>query len=113
MEKEILKKYIDLIVEWGIAQEEGDSKKSNKIYDKKNKFYHEIKENINLYINDLIISLNNENDYVKSEIAFLLLPYKTEEAKKALEEVSIKRGTVAFTAKMTLKLWNEGKLKFD
>jgi len=32
---------------------------------------------------------------------------------KALEEVSTKRGTVAFTAKMTLKLWNEGKLKFD
>lgn len=111
--KDVLKKYIDLIVEWGIAQDEANSRKSNKIYDKKRKFYHEIRENINLYINDLIYFLNDENDYVKSGIAFLLLPYKTEEAKKALEEVSTKRGTVAFTAKMTLKLWNEGKLKFD
>jgi len=111
--KNILQKYIDLIVQWGIAQDEADSKKSNKIHDKKNKFYYEIRDNINLYIDDLIGLLNSENNYVKSEIAFLLLPYRTEEAKKALEEVSTKRGTVAFTAKMTLKLWNEGKLKFD
>lgn len=111
--KNILQKYIDLIVQWGIAQDEANSRKSNKIYDKKRNLYHEIRVNINLYINDLIGLLNNENNYVKSEIAFLLLPYKTEEAKKALEEVSIKRGIVAFTAKMTLKLWNEGKLKFD
>lgn len=111
--KDILQKYIDLIVEWGIAQDEADSKKSNKIHDEKNKFYYEIRKNINLYINDLIDLLNNENNYVKSEVAYLLLPYKTEETKKALEEVSTKRGNVAFTAKMTLKLWNEGKVKFD
>lgn len=28
--KDILQKYIDLIVEWGIAQDEADSKKSKK-----------------------------------------------------------------------------------
>ena len=113
MGKEILKKYINLIVEWGIAQDKADSKKSNKIYDKKNECYHEIRENISLYIDDLIDLLNDENNYVKSEIAFLLLPYKTEEAKKTLEEISTKRGTIAFTAKMTLKLWDEGKLNLD
>ncbi len=112
MNENFIQEYVNLIVECGKAQDEANSKKSNKIFDLKNIYVKEIKVNMNLYRNELIKLLNHENNYVKSEIAYLLLPCETEKAVAVLEVLSLERSLLGFSARMTLRLWKEGKLKY-
>ncbi|MEI3101054.1 MAG: DUF2019 domain-containing protein [Oscillospiraceae bacterium] len=54
--------------------------------------------------------LEHENDFVKKEAAYSLLPLEPEEAEKAMEEV-IDSGTkeAASSARMIRKYWKQGQ----
>ncbi len=112
MNENFIQEYVNLIIEWGKAMEEANSKKSNKIHDKKNPFFNEIQKNLEIYKDSLLNLLNHKNNYVRSEVACLLLPYETEKAEAVLKEISMEYGSIACTARMTLRLWREGKLKY-
>ncbi len=111
MERKIIQKYVDLVIKRGIFQEEGNSKESNKLYDKIEKYRKTMKDNMELYIEDLKNLLNHENDYVRLTTAFTLLPFLEKKSEDVLEKISIKRGLVGFSAKMILQEWKKGNLK--
>lgn len=83
----------------------GNASKGNKCYDKLRKLYFELQEANAL--DALAMLLDDEDDGVKFEAAQKLLPHYPEKAKKALEEIAPKMGSLAFVATETLKWWNK------
>lgn len=93
-----------------IYLEEGDSKKGNKYYDELLSIATELRDDGRLI--DLECLLDEENDGVKFEVASKLLTVDNIKAEKVLIKITEKKGTLPFTAKMTLKQWKAGNLKF-
>jgi len=56
---------------------------------------------------------NHDNEGVRQMTAAFLLKYKTNEAKKVLEELVKRKGLISFNASETLKRWEEGTWSLD
>jgi len=65
----------------------------------------------------LLPLLSHENNYVRCNSACCMIPVYPEKARETLTEISqlkgLKAGMIGFNAKMTLKEWDKGNLKFD
>lgn len=109
---DMIEEYIQLTISRGEALEEGNSKKANKQFDKIRKIEKELKLDSDLYVKYFEPLLEHENDYVKVNAAYSLLPLTTKKSEKVLAELSKKRGLMAFEAEMTLQEWKKGNLKF-
>lgn len=92
-----------------VYMEKGDSKNGNKCFDKLNMLFKELKEENRM--DSLKILLDYPNNGVKIETASKLLPFYPEKAMCVLEDLSMDRGILPFTAKQTLKQWKNGKME--
>lgn len=110
--KELIKKYIAASINYGAAQEEGDSKKVNKNAAAIRKIRLQFKENYPLYAKELEPLLQHENDYVRLKSAFDLLPVMTDKAEETLLELSVRKGLIGFEAEITLQEWKKGNIKY-
>jgi hypothetical protein len=107
----LLDKYIKNAILNGDCTERGDYKKVNESYHKIESLYKKMKE-VDSDLTFLRPLLKYDNGSVRLWSATYLLPLRTKEAEKVLEELSKKNGFVAFDAKMTLQEWKKGNLKF-
>lgn len=87
-----------------------DSKAGNKCYDELLSIAVELCNENQLH--ELSVLLDNENDGVRFEAASKLLTINFEKAVNTLEKLTEKKGTLPFSAKMTLRQWKVGNLKF-
>lgn len=90
--------------------DEGNSKEGNKCFDELLEIAKELRsENKLLELEQL---LNDPSEGVKFEASSKLLTVNSKKAEKAMTEITKKKGSLPFTAKMTLKQWKAGNLKF-
>ncbi|MGD6842173.1 hypothetical protein ACQCVH_06580 [Bacillus infantis] len=87
-----------------------DSTKGNKCYDELLTIAIELRNEGNLHELDGL--LDSENEGVQFEAATKLLTLNFEKAEKTLEKLTDKKGILPFSAKMTLRQWRAGNLKF-
>ena len=107
----LIKEYILGAEEHGKGTESGDHKRANLGYSRLNDSYKKLKEqDPNLCALEPL--LNNSDKSVRSWAASHLLLVNSEVALPILEKISQEKGTVAFSAEMTIKQWREGKLNF-
>ncbi|MCB2362146.1 hypothetical protein [Clostridium estertheticum] len=106
----ILKKFIESAIKNGEAVEKGESKKANKEFDLLQKYYLQLKESES--INILSPLLESNNKYVQLWSSYYLLSIETKRSEIILEELSQIRGLISITAKITLKEWKKGTLRF-
>lgn len=111
-EVNLIEKYIRASICYGVAQEEGDSKKVNKQAGVIRKIRVELKKNLDSYVEMLEPLLEHENGYVRLKTAFSLLPFLSQKSEAVLLELSKKEGLLGFEADMTLKEWKKGNLIF-
>lgn len=88
----------------------GDSSKGNKCYDELLLIAKELRDEGNLII--LNVLLDDENEGVQFEVATKLVTLNLKNAENTLEKLSEKKGVLPFSAKMTLRQWRAGNLKF-
>lgn len=110
-------KYIEEFIEASIqresAIEKGNARVANKNYDRQMEIVEDWRNNSDVDMKTLEVYLEHENDSVKLDIAFILLPVLPEKAEEVLEKLSLKKGSPArFDAEMTLREWRKGHLKF-
>jgi len=112
MDDNLVEEYIALSVKYGELQVKGDYKKFNKIAERLSQIRQilRVKDNFVELFKPL---LNHENDYVRMNTAYALLPFLSSEAEKVLEDISTRPRTLGFEAKMTLQEWRKGNLKFN
>ena len=108
--KNDIEKFVEACILKGEADEMGNSSKGNKYYKTIESIYNHLKANNRL--NELAILLNHEQPYVKLWSSAYMLPITPIESQKVLEELSGIKTIIGFTAKMTLKEWLKGNLKF-
>lgn len=111
MDNKLIEEYVEAAINYGESIEKGNSKEANKNATKMHEIRNKIKQ-VENYHNWFIPLLNHENDYVKLYSAYLLLQVVPEKAEIVLVELSKKRKLLGFEAKMTLKEWRKGNLKF-
>ncbi|CAH2715096.1 hypothetical protein BACCIP111895_02280 [Neobacillus rhizosphaerae] len=87
-----------------------DSTKGNNCYDELLSIAIELRNEGKLH--ELGGLLDNENEGVQFEAATKLLTLNFEKAEKTLEKLTEKKGVLPFSAKMTLRQWRAGNLKF-
>lgn len=107
----LIDQYVDVAINSGKAKEEGDYKSVNSYYDIIQRIRIEMKKDPQ-YVVKLEPLLQHDNEYVRLEAAFDLLPILTERAENVLSELSKKRGLNGFEAEMTLQEWKKGNLRF-
>ena len=98
----------------GEATNEGNYKEINKQYNILRKIYILFKNNQGLALRELPQLISHENIYVKlwASAHALALNINVSDAEKSLETISKRTDVIGFEAKMTLKEWQKGNLKF-
>ena len=113
----LVKKFVNEIMKYEEAAELNDSVSMNKQHEEIRKIMMNLKAAGKEVEDKMIQLLYHESNYVKCNAAYYLIPAQPEKARKTLEEIAslrgLKAGTIAFTAKMTLREWDNGNLKFD
>lgn len=87
-----------------------DSTKGNNCYDELLAIAIELRNEGKLHELDGL--LDSDNEGVQFEAATKLLTLNFEKAEKTLEKLTEKKGILPFSAKMTLRQWRAGNLKF-
>ena len=106
-----IKEQILLFKEYSIKRweylEKGNSQLSNKYYDK----LKNIEKNLNDddHIDALSCFLEDKNNFVRFEIAVVLLKHDNEQAHYVLNEMATFKGLIGFTAKMTIQEWDKNR----
>ncbi len=110
----LINEYVDLSIKRGheLTSPDGTAHKANQYFDEIKALAKKIKK-IEGYEKKMKKLLNHENDYVKLDAAFELLPIYTQEVEDVLFELSQKRGGVAFSAEIGLERWKKGELYKD
>lgn len=98
-------------IQYGEAQQLGDSKKVNKNADIIRQLRMQSR-NDECYIIGMEKLLLHENDYVRLKASYDLLPFMTDKAEKTLNEIFQKPGLIGFETEMLMKQWKKGELKF-
>jgi hypothetical protein len=94
------------------ATDSGDPKTGNKAADVVAAIYHELR-NRGLAAQSLLLPLLNRSDSgVRAWTAAHALEFAPEKGEPVLEALSNEPRLLGFSAKMTLKVWREGRLKF-
>jgi len=110
--KELLKAYSEAASAHGAASFAGDAPTANQNHDLVAAIYRELSKRGVGDLSQLRILLSSEDDAVRVWAATHLLAIASTEAEPVLEEIGTKRGLAAFDARMVLKQWRLGELKF-
>lgn len=111
--EKILEEYLNACIKNGEYLDKGDSKNANKQFRIILKIENDLKSKHEFGLEKLLSYLEHPSAYVRLHTATIVIPISPEKAKDVLTELSKGRGTVAFTAEMTLSEWEKGNLKFD
>lgn len=105
--EKIKEQFLVQAIEHGIAYSNGDYKKANKIHKKLHELYK--KTNQNGFGDVFSEFINNEDENVRLWAAIFTLKTDEKIAIMVLNKLS-KDSNIKMTAKVTLQLWEEGKL---
>ena len=94
----------------GLAQEEGNANQANKFYRVIEKRRTWLIEHDELHNEKFLELLNHENDYVRLHAACALLHVENERALNTLSELTINKGILGFSAKMTISEYQKGHI---
>ena len=103
-----LKKFVDASIKYGEALEMGDSPKANR--------YSKIIRNLRKQFRDekntelLYPFLDNQNNYIKLNVAVSLMEVRPDVAEKVLIELSTEKGLFSVEAQMFLNEWKKGTI---
>lgn len=111
--EKILEEYLSACIKNGESLDKGDSKNANKQFRILIKIENDLKSKQEYGREKLLPYLEHPNEYVRLHTASIVIPISPEKARDVLAELAKRRGTVAFTAEMTLSEWEKGNLKFD
>lgn len=106
----IINKYVEAIINYQMTLD-SDYKKANKYFSQAEKCLCELKL-IENWIEHFRCLLEHENISVKINAATALLPYETKRAKVCLKRCCLLPGMKGFEARMVLREWKSGDLKF-
>lgn len=106
----IIKKFVDASIKYGEAIETGNPKKANR-YSKMVRDIRKQLQNEN-QLELLCAVLDNQNDYVRLNIATSLIAIKADMAEATLIQLSNKKGLFAVEAQMFLNEWKKGNIRF-
>jgi hypothetical protein len=107
----LIAEYTKSAIEHGLGTENGNSKRTNRAYDKIHRCYQSLKNFGDLGSQAITNLMEHENDSVKCWSAYHSLLYHRQKAVETLEDLAKKDGIIAFNAEMTLELWKKGTLK--
>ncbi len=108
--KDMICKYKNAAIEYGIAQKNGDHKKANKAHNVLSNIYNKLKideKNTILWLTPLT---NDKNQFVVLWASTHLLKLDTEFALTKLEYLSQETDLAGFIAKTTISLWKNKEL---
>ncbi|WP_110953600.1 DUF2019 domain-containing protein [Anaerosinus massiliensis] len=111
--EKILRDYESACIKGEEAQENGDSKNSNKKYRVIQKIRKELKENTEYGLEKLLPYLEHPSPFVRLKTAFSIIPVAPEKAKEVLIQLKEIRGLIGYSAEMILSEWEKENLKFD
>lgn len=100
-----IEKFREIAVERWYCLDNGNASKGNNCYNKLRSLYDDLVEEGGT--DELALLLDDSNDCVRYECASKLLFCHTEKAQTVLEELSKKKGHIAFVAEQTLKWWKD------
>jgi hypothetical protein len=107
----LINKFIDATIIHSIESEGGDYRLANKNFNIAVKCICKIKE-FEGWVDVFKNLLDHENASIRVNAAYILLPIHSNLAKKTLRKCKSAPKGVGFTAKIILKEWKSGDLKF-
>ncbi len=106
----LVEKFIDASIKYGEAIELGDSKKANKQSIIIRKIRKQLLDSCELDL--LKPGIKHNNDYVKLSVASSLIVILPDDSRAVLQELQNKKGLIGFEAKMFLREWDSGNIRF-
>lgn len=107
--EELKNKFLETATLYGNAILVGEHKVANRLHGKLMKIYQDANQNNASSLFEAF--LDNKNDSISLWSSTFLLRSRPELAIKTLKELSLKPTIFATTARITLDLWNKGKLE--
>ncbi len=106
----LINKYIDSATNYGESICAGDSKLSDKYFDKIEKVFQDIKSLEDTGLDEIAKLFNHENEGVRLWSSSHLLNYPKYESYKVLEMIRDSGTILGLTAEMTLDQWKNGNI---
>ena len=111
--KDLVQMFVTAASEQGRFVEACDPRRANIRYEQMAKIYSELRDRGRDAQRKLLPILESSDPYVRLNAAVFALDFDPESAVPVLEEISEKEtGELRVDARMTLKVWREGKLRF-
>lgn len=109
---ELLRLYERAAIAHGLASEVGNYEAANMEYETLAAVYRELRTRGSETQNAVLGLLNHDDEYVRAWAAAHALEFAPERGEPVLTEISRTTGVRALDARMTLKEWRKGNLKF-
>jgi hypothetical protein len=91
-----------------------DPKRANLKFDQMTRIYRELRNRGAQAQRQLLPLLNSENAHVRLHAATYALDFEPESGEEVLKDIlQTERGSLGFTAQMTLEQWSKGELRFS
>jgi hypothetical protein len=110
--KALAARYRDAARAWGASLEAGSSDAANKQFDECVSMYRELKRLGPDAVGALLPFLDSDEASVALAAASVLLEFYPVEASAVLHQLSGLKGLRGFSAKMTLREWEAGRMEF-
>ncbi|WP_320043621.1 DUF2019 domain-containing protein [uncultured Desulfobacter sp.] len=107
-----IREYIEAAIEYGEGIQNGDTKRSDKYFDKIEKLYNKLRMLGDSGLDELSVLLNHEKESVKLWASAHLLNYSKYESYKVLEDIKDSGSILGLTAEITLDQWKHGNIKY-
>jgi hypothetical protein len=104
--------YEDAAAEHGRGMSQGTPKETNRAADLIAAIYRELRRRDDDSNKAILPLLLSDNPSVRCWAGAHALEFAPEQGRAILEDLARQSGQVAFSARMTLKVWREGKLRF-
>lgn len=103
-ETDLAAEFAELCEKWGLAQDAGDSKKSNRLFARISKMVTVLRERPDHGAEILGDLTSHENEYVRLKSAIALIPLDEQRAKEVLQAVAVSGGSppARISAEMTV-----------
>jgi hypothetical protein len=109
---ELVRLYEDAAIRHGRGTEEGTPKATNQAANTISAVYRELRRRGGQTRDAILPLLLSDHASVRGWAASHALEFAPERGRAILQNLAKERGLIAFSARMTLKVWNEGTLRF-
>lgn len=110
--EELVRLYERAATEHGSGTQEGTSKQTNRAAGTIAAVYRELRGRGNQSQRAILPLLLSDNPSVRGWAGAHALEFAPEQGSAILRDLGRQKGLIAFSARMTLKVWSEGKLRF-